>query len=503
MRQTVPRTGTMHVAWMAFLASVVALAALIGLLVYEPRAAKSSEPLVVYCAAGIKGPVEKIAREYEATYDIKVLLDYAGSQSLLSRIIVNPHGDLFLPADDSYIHLAREKDLLEEVIPVARMTAVIAVRKGNPKQIRGLKDLFRDDVQVAQADPDTAAVGKLTRDTLRKIGRWDELHRRTKVYKPTVNDVANDIKVGAVDAGIIWDATLKAYDDLEAVPVAELSQTTAHIPVAVLRSTDQPTAALHFARFLAAPDRGLTTFAKHGFQSVEGDAWAEKPEINFLGGAMLRPAVEQTITAFEEREGCRVNRIYNGCGILVAQMKAGERPDMYFACDQSFMAEVTDLFLDAVDVSTNQLVILVPKGNPHRIKTLRDLGKPGLKIGVGHEKQCALGVITQTTLVEAKVKDPIMKNVKVQLPTGDMLVNELRVKALDAVIAYVSNATGFGNELEAIAVDIPCAVAVQPVAVGRHSKYPQLAGRLLAALRSQASREHFEANGFRWQKTEK
>jgi ABC-type molybdate transport system substrate-binding protein len=174
---------------------------------------------------------------------------------------------------------------------------------------------------------------------------------------------------------------------------------------------------------------------------------------------------------------------------------------MYFACDQSFMTEVTDLFLDAVAVSTNQLVILVHKGNVHGIKSLRDLGKPGLKIGVGHEKQCALGVLTQKTLEEGKLKDPVMKNVQVQLPTGDMLVNQLRVKALDAIIAYVSNATGFHNELEAIAIDIPCAVAVQPIAVGKHSKYPQLAGRLLATIRSQESRAQFLANGFQWQET--
>ncbi len=34
---------------------------------------------------------------------------------------------------------------------------------------------------------------------------------------------------------------------------------------------------------------------------------------------MLRPAIEETIQAFEQREGVRVIRIYNGCGILVGR----------------------------------------------------------------------------------------------------------------------------------------------------------------------------------------
>ena len=74
------------------------------------------------------------------------------------------------------------------------------------------------------------------------------------------------------------------------------------------------------------PATGLPTFEKHGFRVVEGDAWAGEPQLQLFAGAMLRPAVEETITAFEEREGVKVTRVYNGCGILVAQMRAGDGP---------------------------------------------------------------------------------------------------------------------------------------------------------------------------------
>src|SRR5262249_28455646 len=171
---------------------------------------------------------------------------------------------------------------------------------------------------------------------------------------------------------------------------------------------------------LAARDRGRIEFEREGFQPVDGDPWEETPELQLLAGAMLRPAIDKTIKAFEEREGVRVTRVYNGCGILVAEMKAGARPDAYFACDKSFMEQVHDLFVDAVDVSTNQLVILVPRDNPHDIKSLKDLGKPGLRVGIGHEKQCALGVLTQQTLKQGGFQSAVMKNVKVQTPTGDM-----------------------------------------------------------------------------------
>jgi molybdate transport system substrate-binding protein len=501
MQRRQQRPGFLRGAWLAFLGSVLLLAVLFGLLYWRPgQPAGTGEPFVVYCAASQKVPVEAAARRYEAEYHVPVQLEYGGSETLLTRIAVARRGDLYIPADDSYLDAARARDLIAETMPLTTMTPVVGVHTGNPKHVRSLDDLLRPDVRLAQANPDAAAIGKLTRATLRKTGRWDGLNMHTAVFKPTVNDVANDVKVGTVDAGIVWDATVRQYGDaLEAVPVPELAGVTAHISLAVLRCSAQPTATLRFARYLSARDRGLQEFARQGFTPVDGDAWAEEPELRLLAGAMLRPAIQDTLTAFEEREGVHVTTVYNGCGILVAQMRAGEHPDAYFACDQSFMSQVHDLFLDSVDVSTNQLVILVPKGNPHGIHALEDLGKPGLRVGVGHEKQCALGVLTQQTLAQGGVLAPVMKNVVVQLPTGDMLVNDLRTKSLDAVVAYVSNAASAGDDLEAIPIDVKCAVATQPIAVGKATPYKYLTLRLLDAIRSRPSRERFEANGFHWQ----
>jgi ABC-type molybdate transport system substrate-binding protein len=176
---------------------------------------------------------------------------------------------------------------------------------------------------------------------------------------------------------------------------------------------------------LSSSDKGLKHYHEFGFQPVSGDAWSEEPEITLYAGSMLRPAIEATITNFERREGIRVTRVYNGCGILVAQMKAGQVPDAYFACDSEFMNQVRALFPDSQEISQNELVILVKKGNPLKIHSLRDLTKPGLRVGIGHEKQCAMGWITQRTFTESGIKAEVMNNVVVQTPTGDMLVNQM------------------------------------------------------------------------------
>jgi ABC-type molybdate transport system substrate-binding protein len=110
-----------------------------------------------------------------------------------------------------------------------------------------------------------------------------------------------------------------------------------------------------------------------------------------------------------------------------------------------------------------------------------------------------MGWLTQNTLREGGVLNQVMENVTVQTPTGDMLVNQLRAGSLDAAVAYLSNAAGAGEVLDAIQIQgIACSVATQPFAIADESPSPQLAGRLFAAITSAETRETFLAEGFRW-----
>jgi ABC-type molybdate transport system substrate-binding protein len=336
---------------------------------------------------------------------------------------------------------------------------------------------------------------------LQRTGEWNALEARAQaagVFKPTVNDVANDVKLGAVDAGIVWDSTAKQYPQLEIVRAPVLDAAVEQITIGVLATCRRPAEALRFARYLGARDRGLKEFARQHYEPVEGDAWAERPEIVLFSGAMLRPGIERTLREFEWREGCRITTVYNGCGILTAQMRAGERPDAYFSCDTSFMQMVADLYLPATTVVDNHLMIIVPKGNPQNLRAVPDLARPGLRIGLAHHEKSAMGNITQKMLVAMGMYDAIAQNLKVESPTGDFLVNQLRTGSLDAIIACRSNAKTAEQNLDANPIDHPLAQMSQPYAVGRATQYKQLLNRLLDALVSEQSRQRFDEAGFGW-----
>jgi molybdenum ABC transporter molybdate-binding protein len=234
------------------------------------RPGVSGPALVVYCAAGLKPAVFPLAQQFEREHGQKVQLMFGGSGTLLSNIQVARRGDLYIAADQSYIDLAAEKELIVEALPLAWQRPVILVAKGNPKNVRSLEDLQRSDVRLALGNPGAASIGRQTEKLLTHAGIWEQVKmqiERNGVFKPTVSDVANDVKLGAVAAGIVWDATAAQYPELETVPLPLFDAARQQISVAVLLSSRRSTAALRFARYLNSPI-GNAVFEKNGFESI-------------------------------------------------------------------------------------------------------------------------------------------------------------------------------------------------------------------------------------------
>lgn len=454
--------------------------------------------LLLYCAAGVKPVVEKVAKQYFEEYGVRVDLQYGGSGTLLSNLRVAKQGDLYLAADKSYINEAKSFGLINETQPLAFMKPVIAVAKGNPKNIKYIKDLFIDSVKVAIANPDAASIGRLTKKMLQKMQQWDSLEKNISVLMPTVNEVANTIKLGTADAGIIWDATANQYDDIDAVNVEEFNSFIKNITIGVLSYTEQPTEALKFLRYLSAKNRGLNAFKELAFQPIAGDVWDEKPELLFYSGGVNRLAIDKTIQAFEKREGVEVSRVYNGCGILVSQIKAGQEPDAYLSCDVSFMTQVEDRFNTITDISKTRIVIAVEKGNPKNIQTLNDLTKEGLQLGVCNYNQSALGALTKKLLESQNIWDNVYKNVRSQTPTADLLVNQIRTGSLDAVIVYEANVSQVKDKLDIIMLSEEQANALQNFGIFTNSKNQNTMKRLLTMLTNEKSKERYLENGFEW-----
>jgi ABC-type molybdate transport system substrate-binding protein len=432
-----------------------------------------------------------------------VRLQFGGSGTMLSSLRVAKQGDLFIAADDGTVAEARKFDLIHEVLPLARQTPVIAVHAGNPKQIRTIADLLRDDVKVALANPEAASISRVAKRALGDT--WTQLAAHATVMKPTVNELAADVSLGAVDAAIIWDSTVGQFK-LEAITAPELASHQENASACVLNYSLRPADALRFARYLTAPDKGGAVFKAKGFTPAGGDKWAVTPELILYSGGVNRPAVEGLLKQFADHEGATVTTVFNGCGILCASMKTmggtdnPKFPDAYYACDLCFVPPVADVFPEAVVLTETDIGLIVRKGNPHNVKTLADLAQPGLKVGLCNAEQSTLGYMTRGMLKSSGLQDSVHKNVVVETPTADLLVNQMRAGALDAAIVYRVNYQPSAEHLDYVAIQHEGAKAVQPFSVRSTSPNYHLGQRLLAFLKDH--HQQFEDAGFQWRGNE-
>ena len=108
------------------LVSVAALIILLFLWKKFPGNEPSPDDLVVYCAAGIRLPIEEAARAFEEEFGVSITLDYDSSGALegklqLDRDSNKSRADLYIPADVSFAKRAKDKGLTIESIPIASL----------------------------------------------------------------------------------------------------------------------------------------------------------------------------------------------------------------------------------------------------------------------------------------------------------------------------------------------------------------------------------------------
>lgn len=495
------------------LVSMFVLASMLVVWNKFPDNEASPDDLVVYCAAGIRLPVEETAAAFQKEFGVRITLDYDSSGALegklqLDRDSNKSRADLYIPADLSFATRAQGKGLTVESLPVASFRLVLASAPKANLSFSTLDEFLALETPFSICNI-AAGVGKKTKGTLEKLGKWKPIDATKKSTFPRVTEAAAAIKASeVVQAGFLWDTTAKQFG-LKIHDLPELEKAQSRITVNVTSASAKPAQALLFARYLAAPSKGQIHFAKHHFAGVRGDAWEKSPELILYCGGVNRTAVTQTLRDFEKREGCRILEQFAGCGALVANIKTiGESqakaamPDAFLTCDASYMTKVESLFGEAHDVSGTDVVMLVRKGNPKNLRTLADLGKLGISLGTTDPTVSTLGDLSWQLLEKAGVAETIKANDSWQVttPTAHELILQMESHPkLDVALAYLANCQNLSKEvLETVPIEDPIAMAIQNIAVAKKSRFPQMSGRLIATITSATSRKRFLNAGFDW-----
>jgi molybdate transport system substrate-binding protein len=176
-------------------------------------------------------------------------------------------------------------------------------------------------------------------------------------------------------------------------------------------------------------------------------------EVLVLCGGSMRGALETLKERYAKVSSDTILTTYGGSGELCAQIQNTGKGDIYI-CHDPFMpwADKKGLIGDWCTLGSLEVVIIVPKGNPKNIKTLEDLARPNLRVGIGNQIYSSSGQITKYMLKKLDVGPDILENVRVETKGHQQRCNDVDMGTLDTAIVWNAVAKLYEDKMEIIRI---------------------------------------------------
>lgn len=142
-------------------------------------------------------------------------------------------------------------------------------------------------------------------------------------------------------------------------------------------------------------------------------------------------------------------------------------------------------------------VIITPKGNPKNIKSIDDFAKPGVKVGLGNPKSCAIGIWHEKTFKKAGIWDKVKANATLSAKCIPELGNATQHKAIDATIVWGTTAVLYLRDVEIIPIEYKYRGIVRlPVGILKFARYKNEARELMNFILSDEGRHIFHKHAY-------
>jgi molybdate transport system substrate-binding protein len=259
-------------------------------------------------------------------------------------------------------------------------------------------------------------------------------------------------------------------------------------------------------RFIRSALAGLIALAVTGVAGCGGDDTPGSPSAGAGGGVIGTVTVFAAASLTESftkigdgfraaNPGVSVKFNFGGSSALATQIDQGAPADVFASAAPKNMQTVTDAGNGDGTPTTfvkNQLVIVVPKGDPKGIRALADLAEPGVKVAL-----CAAEVPCGTAATKALAA----ANVKVTPVTLEQDVkaalSKVRLGEVDAALVYRTDAKAASSDVDGIEfAESASAVNDYPIVVLKNAPNKAGAQAFVSYVRSDKGKAVLTAAGF-------
>jgi molybdate transport system substrate-binding protein len=234
--------------------------------------------LVVFAAASLTDAFRDAALAFEVDNpEVRVILNFDGSQRLRTQLEFGAQADLFASADWRQMELLVEAGL-NGTQPVNFTTnrLVVVVYSGF-QQHPTLAHLAAPGTRVVVAQ-ETVPAGMYARTVLANLqadpefgpNYADQVMANVVSQDTNVRSVVQKVALGEADAGIVYQTDARAPSiaaEIQVLAIPESRNIIADYPIVVLQDSTQPGPAQRFIDYLIS-DQGQEVLEQHGFGEI-------------------------------------------------------------------------------------------------------------------------------------------------------------------------------------------------------------------------------------------
>src|SRR5262249_3465184 len=115
-------------------------------------------------------------------------------------------------------------DLYPEAVVLTEAQIVIAVAKGNPKNLKTLADLAQPDLKLGISNAEQAHLGFMTKGTPKQAALLPAVMKNVQSQAPPADFLVNQLRTGSLDAAIVYNINAKpASEFLDTIPILQSS----------------------------------------------------------------------------------------------------------------------------------------------------------------------------------------------------------------------------------------------------------------------------------------
>jgi molybdate transport system substrate-binding protein len=200
----------------------------------------------------------------------------------------------------------------------------------------------------------------------------------------------------------------------------------------------------------------------------------------FAAASLTEPFTEMGKRLEMSHPGLKVVYNFGGSQALRTQLEQGAQADVFVSADAVQMDQAKQSGVvqgESPIFVKNRLVVIVPKGNPGKVATFRDLAKPGLKLDLANSK-VPVGNYSRQAFNKASAEygadfeKQTLANVVSEEENVKQVVTKVQLGEADAGIVYVSDVTPkVSKDVHTIAIpDTYNQIASYPIAFTREVK---------------------------------